>query len=456
MTEQTKPEETTKSTATPKPHAPSPASFANKVRVVAAAPTISYSEEDIKAAKTFGRVDENGTVYVRDNDAEREVGQYSTGTPEEGLTFYIHRYLDLKIKLDLFAKRLESSNVKVKEIDETLATLQTELENPAAVGNLASLRARHAELKTKSDEKKEAIAKARKEALEKALKDRSNIVERAEALVAKMDNSTNWREMNDKLRSLFEEWQEHQRTTIHLNKSDADALWQRFSKTRSTFTQARNSWVKEREHVRNNAKQLKEAIIVEAESLKDSTDWRETSMKFNALMDRWKKAGNAGRQHDDALWTKFREAADAFYHARQDDREKTNAGEHENLAKKEALLVKAEALLPVENEEAAKKARKALSEIQEEWDAIGFVPREDMRRIESRLNDVDKKIKAVEEAAWREADPEANARKSSFALQLESQLKELDEAIAKEKDKNRKAKLEAEKATKEQWLNAVK
>ena len=456
MTEQTKPEETTKTTTAPKPVAPSPASFAHKTRVVAQAPTISYSEEDIKAAKTFGRVDENGTVYVTENGAEREVGQYSTGTPEEALTFYIHRYLDLKIKLDLFAKRLEASNVKAKEIDETLNTLKAELENPAAVGDIAALRARHAELTAKGNEKKEAIAKARKEALEKALKERTNIVERAESLVAQMNESTNWRELNDKLRALFDEWQEHQRTTIHLNKSDADALWQRFSKARSAFSQARNSWVKEREHVRNTAKQLKEAIIAEAESLKDSKDWRETSMKFNALMDRWKKAGNAGRQHDDALWAKFREAADAFYHARQNDREKVNAGEHENLAKKEALLVKAEALLPVENEEAAKKARKALSQIQEEWDAIGFVPREDMRRIEARLNDVDKKIKAVEDAAWREADPEANARKSSFALQLEAQLEELNAAIAKETDNKRKAKLEAEKATKEQWLNAVK
>ena len=101
MTEQSKPEETTKTTTAPKPVAPSPASFAHKTRVVAQAPTISYSEEDIKAAKTFGRVDENGTVYVTENGVEREVGQYSTGTPEEALTFYIHRYLDLKIKLCL-------------------------------------------------------------------------------------------------------------------------------------------------------------------------------------------------------------------------------------------------------------------------------------------------------------------------------------------------------------------
>lgn len=455
MTEQTKPIETTKQ-ATPKPHAPSPASLANKARVVAAVPAISYSEEDVKTAKTFGRVDENGNVYVREAGGEREVGQYSTGTPEDALTFYVHRYLDLKIKLNLFEKRLESSNVRPKEIDETLATLDAELKEPSVVGDLAALSARHAELKTKAASKKEELAKARKAELEKALKDRTAIVEQAEALVAQMGESTNWRSLSDKLRSLFDKWQQHQRTTIHLNKADADALWQRFSKARSAFSQARSAWVKERDNERNSAKEIKEAIIAEAESLKNSTQWRETSMKFNALMDRWKKAGNAGRQHDDELWTKFREAADAFYHARQEDREKMSAGEKENLSKKEALLVKAEALVPVKDEEAAKAARKALSEIQEEWDKIGFVPREDMRRIESRLNDVDKKIKAVEDAAWKDADPEADARKSSFAAQLKAQLEELESKIASEKDAKRKAKLQAEKATKEQWLNAIK
>ena len=113
-------------------------------------------------------------------------------------------------------------------------------------------------------------------------------------------------------------------------------------------------------------------------------------------------------------------------------------------------------MLPVANEEEAKKARKALSAIQDEWDTIGYVPREDMRRVEARLNDVDKKIKSVEDAAWKDEDPEANARKSSFAAQLQAQLDELNAAIAKETDKKRKAKLEAEKATKEQWLNAIK
>ena len=112
--------------------------------------------------------------------------------------------------------------------------------------------------------------------------------------------------------------------------------------------------------------------------------------------------------------------------------------------------------MPVADEAAAKKARQALAAIQEEWDQIGYVPREAMHRIESRLDAVDRQIKAVEDAAWKQTDPEADARKSSFEVQLTAQLAELDEKIAAETDPKKKAALEAEKATKEQWLNAIR
>lgn len=173
-------------------------------------------------------------------------------------------------------------------------------------------------------------------------------------------------------------------------------------------------------------------------------------------MDRWKQAGRAGRNEDDALWARFREAADTFFNARQSDRDETSSNEKENLAKKEALLVKAEALLPVKNEESAKQARQSLAQIQEEWDLIGYVPREDVHRIESRLDKVDKQIKSVEEAAWKQSDPEADARKSSFEVQLTSQLAELDARIAAEGDAKKRKALEAEKAAKEQWLKVIK
>lgn len=323
------------------------------------------------------------------------------------------------------------------------------------MGDIAALHTQLDELKTEAQAKKESIAQARKEAMAKAVAERTKIVEKAEQLAANLGDNTNWRSTADKFRSLFEQWQNHQRTTIRIDKADADALWKRFSAARTTFNQARRKWAQARDNERSQAKKVKEEIIAEANELKESTAWAQTSRRFNELMDRWKQAGRAGRSEDDTLWAQFREAADTFFNARQADRDQMNTAEKENLAKKEELLVKAEALVPVKDAAQAKKARQQLAEIQEEWDQIGYVPREDMRRIEGRLDDVDKQIKAVEDAAWKQADPEADARKSSFEGQLKAQLDELDERIAKESDPKKKASLEAEKATKEQWLNAI-
>ena len=442
----------------PKPHAPSPAAFAHRPAAAhVAAPTApAYSEEEVKAAEAFGRVDDKGTVYVKDGGTEREVGQFPDAPQEEALSLYAHRFLELKAKLDLLANRLTAPNVKAREIDDALKTLGEETAAPAVVGDIAALKAQYESLKAAGEAKKAELAAARKAAVAKATEERAKIVEKAEALAAGLGDNTNWRSTADKFRALFEEWQNHQRTTVRIDKADADALWKRFSSARTTFNQARRKWAQARDAERAQAKAAKEAIIAEANELKDSTAWGETSRRFNELMDRWKRAGRAGRSEDDALWARFREAADVFFNARQADREQMDSSEKENLAAKEALLAKAEALVPVKDEKAAKQARQELAKIQEEWDQIGYVPREDMRRIESRLDAVDRQIKAVEDAAWKQSDPEADARRSSFEEQLVAQLKELDEKIAAEADPAKKARLEAEKATKEQWLNAVR
>ena len=446
--------------AAPKPHAPSPAAFAKKAapaaRRVAAPAAATYTETQVKQAESFGHVDENGTVFVKDGDGEREVGQFPDVSKEEALALYARRFLDLKAKLDALAARLKSSTIKSREIDETMKMLAEETESPAVVGDLAALKAQYEELKTKAEAKKAELAEARKAAVAAAVAGRTAIVEKAEALAAGLGDNTNWRSTADKFRTLFDEWQAHQRNNVRIDKKDADELWKRFSAARTTFNQARRKWAQARDNERNQAKAAKEAIIAEANEIKNSTAWGETSRQFNELMDRWKKAGRAGRNEDDALWARFREAADTFFNARQADREQISADEKENLAKKEELLKKAEALVPVADEKAAKQARQALAAIQDEWDQIGYVPREDMRRIEGRLDEVDKQIKSVEEAAWKQSDPEADARKSSFEEQLNAQLAELDAKIAAETDPAKKTKLEAEKATKEQWLNAVK
>ena len=264
----------------PKPHAPSPAAFAKKApaakaHVAAPAAHAAYSDADVKAAEAFGRVDDNGTVFVKEGDTEREVGQFPDASKEEALALYARRFLDLKAKLDLLASRLTSPNVKAREIDESLKLLGEETSEPAVVGDVAALKKQFETLKTAGEAKKTELSEARKAAVAKAVEERTAIVEKAEALAASLGDNTNWRSTADKFRSLFQQWQDHQHNSVRLDKADADALWSRFSSARTTFNSARRKWAQGRDEERSNAKAAKEAIIAEAEEIKDSTAWVE-------------------------------------------------------------------------------------------------------------------------------------------------------------------------------------
>ena len=129
-----------------------------------------------------------------------------------------------------------------------------------------------------------------------------------------------------------------------------------------------------------------------------STDWVGTSAKYRGLMEEWKKAGRASRKEDDALWARFRAAQQVFYDARRAKDAATDAEYAENLKVKEALVAKAEALLPVKNVKAAKKA---LRPIQDAWEEAGRVPRSALRRIEGRMRAVEDAIREAENAEWR-------------------------------------------------------
>lgn len=438
-----------------------PAAFAAKAKPAAPAASATthsatvYGGAELEKAKTFGRVAEDGTVFVSENNTEREIGQYTNANSDEALSFYARRYLDLKAKIDHARARFESHTIKTREIDETLKSLAEEITQPAVVGDIPALCADVEELKSLGEAAKEKIAQAHAQAVKVSVEKRTAIVEEAEALAASLGDSTNWRNTSEKFSELFAKWQDVQKHSARIEKSVADELWGRFSKARSTFNTQHRKWVAARDAARNSAREAKQNIIAQAEELKNSTEWGETSRKFNQLMNDWKKAGRVGRTEDDNLWKQFRAAADVFFDARQADRNRLNDSEKENLAAKEALLAKAEALVPVADVKAAKAARAALGKIQDEWDAIGRVPRTDLGRIEARLDAVEKQIKTVEESEWNRTDPEAHARKSSFTAQLEAQLADLDERIAAETDDAKRSQLQAERDTKAQWLNAV-
>ncbi len=112
----------------------------------------------------------------------------------------------------------------------------------------------------------------------------------------------------------------------------------------------------------------KMAIIEEAESLKDSTDWKATSDRLIELQKQWKEIGAVPRKKSEQIWKRFRAACDAFFTAR-DNRPAGPGNLGGNLAAKKALIEEIKAYVPDDQKDA--EARK---DFEERWKAIGFVP----------------------------------------------------------------------------------
>ncbi|NUU17631.1 DUF349 domain-containing protein [Cellulomonas humilata] len=406
-------------------------------------------------AATFGSVDEEGNVSVREAAGERVVGQYPGATTEDALALYVRRFLDLQAKVTLFEARLTATDLSVKEIDQTLAKLTDDVAEPAAVGDLDGLRARLEALRATAAERRAVAEAERAAAREAAVVARTEIVEQAEKIASTDPSRIQWRPAGEQLRLLLDQWKEAQRSGPRLDRPTEESLWKRFSHARTTFDRERRHFFAELETRNASAKQVKESLVAEAERLQSSTDWGATAGVFRDLMAQWKAAGRASRADDDALWARFRAAQDAFFAARDAQSAATDEEFRANLEVKEALLAEAEALLPVTDLAAAKSA---LHRIQDRWEAAGKVPRADVQRIEGRLRAVETVVRDTDQAQWRRTNPETRARAEGAAAQLEQAIAGLESDLDRAKaagDARKIADAQAALDARRAWLEQV-
>ncbi len=368
----------------------------------------------------FGRVDDDGTVYVRAASGERVVGQWPQGDPAAALAFYRKRYDGLVVEVDLLEQRIKSGALSPDEATSTVRKVRASVAEAQAVGDLDGLVSRLDGLRPLIDERRAARKAERAAKVEEARVAKRGVVERAERVAAGND----WRGGANTLRELLTSWKELPR----LDKSADDELWHRFSSARTTYTRRRKQHFSELNDRRAAAMKTKEALVGEAEELSTSTEWGATTRAYRDLMTRWKAAGGAHKDVDDALWKRFRAAQDTFFGARDAENSRIDAEYASNAARKRELLVEAEKLLPVQD---AKSARERFRDIAERWDAAGKVPRQDMADLEGRFKRVEQAVRGAEDDRWSRSNPEAYARAADTVAQLEATIASLEARVAK-------------------------
>ncbi|MFD6071356.1 DUF349 domain-containing protein [Amycolatopsis lurida] len=424
------------STGTPAPH-PVPHALGGGHP----APPVPPAEPSPSA---WGRVDDEGTVYVTTPDGERAVGVWQAGSPDEGLLHYARRFDDLRTEVELLETRLESGAGDPKHALATATQLRDGLAEAAVVGDIAALSGRIEQVISHAEKALASAEQEREEARAAAVLRKQALADEAEKLAAE---STQWKAAGDRLRAILDEW----KTVKGVDRKTDDELWKRFSKAREAFNRRRGSHFAELDKQRAGAKQRKEELIAEAEALSESEDWGETAGRYKDLMTEWKAAGRAPKDSDEALWQRFRAAQDKFFARRSAVFSERDAEFATNAQQKEELLVEAEKIDPAANLEAAKQH---MRRIQDQWDEIGKVPRERIRELDGRLKAVQDAIKAAEDSKWRRTDPEAQARAAQFRERVEQFESQAAKARAAG-DERRAKKADEQAAQWREWLEAA-
>ena len=375
----------------------------------------------------FGRVGEDGTVYVITPTGDRAVGSYPGKSPEEALAYFVKKFEMAASEVALLAARIRSGAMVPSDAHEAVNKLRTQISDLNGVGDLANLAASLEKIPSLITEHegayqaRKAAQSAEKEARKnEAAAVKEKIVAEAETLI----DSVAWKVTTARLKVLLEEWKKAPR----LDKKIDAALWKRFSSSRNKFDKRRRTHFASLDTEHKKVASTKEVIVKEAEALANSKDWLGTANKYKSLMDQWKASGRGKKSTDTALWTRFKSAQDTFFTAKNADMAKRKGSMVENLAKREAMIVEFEALLPITD---FKLAKKTFYDLMGKWQKIGMTDRKKRSAFDARIKKVEDEISDLERNHQRKSDPSAKAQANKVVQGLAEAIENYEKQAAK-------------------------
>lgn len=390
---------------------------------------------------TFGRVDADGTVWVKDGDW-RSVGQVVDVSEDEALAFYVTRFSELASQVTLLEQR-SKAGASARDLLAAIEKLVVALTDAHAVGDLNALRLRVGVVAESIAGLKEKQDADNKEASAQSLERRTAIVERVEAIAVQIDGSIHWRNAQKEIGELFDSWKEEQKLPHRVPKKVADDLWNRFKTARQTFDRAQRAFFQTKQSADKEAKSVKTALCEKAEAL--APKGADGIGEYRRLLEDWKKAPRAARTLDNQLWDRFKAAGDALY----------SAGSVEwsaNGKAKQALLSEYQHLL---TEKASDVAKRGFRELQTKWDLIGNVAKADERKINDGIRAIERYVRTLETEQLERTNPAKVALRSGFAAQVEAAIAELEAQAAGLNDSDAMARIQSEIASKKEWLAAI-
>ncbi|MGE5409652.1 MAG: DUF349 domain-containing protein [Clostridiales bacterium] len=223
---------------------------------------------------------------------------------------------------------------------------------------------------------------SRKSDQKKNLEAKIALCEKVEEIAnAPIENHREWEEKSKELIELQKVW----RTIGFAPKKENNKIYERFRiATDSYFDRKREFYNQNKEEQVNNL-QLKTDLCVQAEALKDSTDWKKTADEFINIQKAWKEIGPVPRKYSDVIWKRFRAACDYFFENKSKHFSSIDGEQTENLRKKRELLEEVKRFSLSGNDSADLDK---LKEFQRTFTEIGHVPFKEKDAIQNEFRDV--------------------------------------------------------------------
>ena len=161
-------------------------------------------------------------------------------------------------------------------------------------------------------------------------------------------------------------------------------IFERFRAACDDFFSKKAAFFKEMKQRYNENIAKKQSLIEKAEALMESTDWKVTTDKMIALQKEWKTIGAVPKKVGDELWSKFLEACNKFFEARNAANAGTRNEERTNLDKKKAIISQLKELVEGSVDDLQEKVKGLV----DEYAKIGHVPYKEKDKLYKQYHEV--------------------------------------------------------------------
>ena len=187
-----------------------------------------------------------------------------------------------------------------------------------------------------------------------------------------------WQNNTNKINELLKIW----KSVGTVPQKQNNEIWNRFKSALDAFFANKKDYFDKLKEQQVNNYNLKVELCLQAESMKNSTDWKKTTNELIQLQNDWKNIGPVPKKHSDRIWKRFRAACDEFFKSKSEFFNNIQSHEEENLNKKLDLITRLK-----EYQFGTDKSENLglLKNFQREWTEIGHIPIKEKDRLHNEF-----------------------------------------------------------------------